>query len=243
LQRISKLYQHLEELKVQTLSDPYQVSKILSDISNELQVVKALLDENRHINERRDQELAQHNLVFKQLPADAKVADAADEMVNEEAPGVSEEINKFLFENAEDGIALYVLPLDGQPGKFSHVNEALCEMLGYSKEELCRLTLADIIEEGQSYSKEEMQKVASHDKSTVSEKTFISKDGGKIPAEILKTLIDLKGYPAAFLRIRDIADRRRMEEKLQASRDFLYKIINSIADPIFVKEGSTGIYW
>jgi PAS domain S-box-containing protein len=36
--------------------------------------------------------------------------------------------------------------------------------------------------------------------------------------------------------ISDITERKRMEESLQASRDYLDKIINSIADPIFVKD-------
>ncbi len=40
----------------------------------------------------------------------------------------------------------------------------------------------------------------------------------------------------------DITERKRGEDKLQESRDYLDKIINSIGDPIFVKNRRINLF-
>ena len=52
--------------------------------------------------------------------------------------------------------------------------------------------------------------------------------------EIVETCIHIGS--SAIQRIKDISERKLIEAKLAASRDQLEKIINSIADPIFVKD-------
>ncbi|HEX5339135.1 MAG TPA: PAS domain-containing protein [Gallionella sp.] len=68
--------------------------------------------------------------------------------------------------------------------------------------------------------------------------SFPDRCGGTIWREIDKApVIDEDGAVLGTVGVsRDVSERMRMETLLQDSRDFLYNIIDSIADPIFVKD-------
>jgi len=65
--------------------------------------------------------------------------EAAERIVIEQESLASETKFRAAFENACIGIAIVATD-----GRFMHVNRALCEMVGYSAEELHALTLRDI---------------------------------------------------------------------------------------------------
>jgi PAS domain S-box-containing protein len=148
----------------------------------------------------------------------------------------NDEVHKLLFENAMDGIALHTLTADGLPDRFSHVNDVLCCMLGYTKEELCQLRPMDIQQDdGPNVILEERGKMLS-EKHNLFQKLLVTKDGKVVPVEIHATLFDFHGKPIVLAIIRDITERKKMEDALRESKDYLDKIINSIGDPIFVKD-------
>ncbi|HSD58061.1 MAG TPA: PAS domain S-box protein [Methanotrichaceae archaeon] len=145
-------------------------------------------------------------------------------------------MHKLLFENAMDGIALHALTADGLPDKFTHVNDVLCRMLGYSKEELCQLRPMDIQQDDGPNVILEERRIMHSEKRNLFQKMLVTKDGKIVPVEIHATLFDLHGKPVVLAIIRDITERKKMEEALRESKDYLDKIINSIGDPIFVKD-------
>ena len=59
----------------------------------------------------------------------------------------SEERYRSLWECALDGIALYELPVSSRKGRFIDVNDGVCRMLGYAREEFLKLSLFDIVED------------------------------------------------------------------------------------------------
>ena len=65
------------------------------------------------------------------------------------------QLYRLLFEHANDGIFMYELLPDGTPGPFLAVNELASRRLGYSKEELRRMTFNAIGQAGDN--KEKLQ--------------------------------------------------------------------------------------
>jgi PAS domain S-box-containing protein len=145
-------------------------------------------------------------------------------------------MHRLFFENAMDGIALHTLTADGLPDKFTHVNGVLCRMLGYTKEELCQLRPMDIQQDdGPNVILEERRKML-YEKHNLFRKLLVTKDGKVVPVEIHAAILDFHGKPTVLAIIRDITERKKMEEMLRESKDYLDEIINSIGDPIFVKD-------
>ena len=114
-----------------------------------------------------------------------------------------------LIEQAFDGIFL-----SDQSGYYSEVNPAGCAMLGYSREEILKLNMRDLITpEGLvnvPVRTAEMLKGAT----VRSERLFRRKDGTIFPVEISGKMLEngnLQGI------VRDITERKRMEHTLQES--------------------------
>jgi len=118
----------------------------------------------------------------------------------------SEEKYRLLIEHASD--AIYVVDLHGN---FTDVNDSMCRMTGYSREELLKLNVETIIDP------EELQKdPIKHGprrpgEATVRERRFIRKDGSLFDAEI-----SVKGFAddKVLIMARDVTERKKMEEGL-----------------------------
>jgi PAS domain S-box-containing protein len=174
---------------------------------------------------------------FKKYVKDSAAGtDDPDTMRVQNALQEIEDAHRLLFENAIDGIALHYLTADGLPDKFFRVNKVMCRMLGYSEVELCRLTPMDIQKEDgpDALLKEKM--TISGEKHHLFERRLLARDGREIPVEISATLFNLDGKPVVLALVRDITERKKTADALRDSRDYLDNIINSIGDPIFVKD-------
>jgi PAS domain S-box-containing protein len=99
--------------------------------------------------------------------------------------------------------------------------------------------------------------VYGEDPKTESQYTYIEKKGDTLYAEAsapfllrgqetmlwstASPLLDIQGnVVGAIESIRDITERKRAEEKQKESKEYLNKIINSLADPMFVKDRNHG---
>ncbi len=69
---------------------------------------------------------------------------------------------------------------------------------------------------------------------------FVTKDGEQIPYEFTGSVLkDGKGAVIGFSGTgRDLTEHKKFENELKEAKDFLDKIINSIGDPIFVKDSN-----
>ncbi len=118
---------------------------------------------------------------------------------------------RFLVEQASDGIFI----ADAQ-GKYLDVNSAGAEMLGYTRDEILQLSVADVVapEEAQRVVDEQVRIQEGH--TVRNEWKFRRKDGSIFPGEVSgKQLPDgrLQGI------LRDISERRRVEGAMRQSEE------------------------
>ena len=125
----------------------------------------------------------------------------------------SEEQFRLTFEMAPIGMAISTLE-----GKFKRVNQALCEALEYTEEELLQLSFAEIShgEDWEVHRNLEKKLICGQDSDFQIEKRYIARTG-RIVDTLLKVVIvrDADGNPLHFNnQIVDITERKYMEKQL-----------------------------
>jgi PAS domain S-box-containing protein len=124
----------------------------------------------------------------------------------------SENRYRQLIEQAVDGI--YVHDLDNG---IIDVNESACKTLGYSKEELLKMTISDINPNVNSEdTNKAMQRILSGQKITVEAKER-RKDGTWIDVEVSLGSIKLHNKNLILANVRDITERKKTERQLAES--------------------------
>ena len=146
----------------------------------------------------------------------------------EEAVRESEGRFRGAFENASTGVAL--VSLDSY---YLRVNRVLCEMFGYSEEELMSKRTLDLTHpEDQVKSRNRSRRMLEEDgPETMSmEKRYVRKDGSIVWAISDVSLVrDVEGYPSHFVtHFQDITGRKSLEQQLshQALHDPLTDLPN-----------------
>lgn len=100
-------------------------------------------------------------------------------------------------------------------GEFLEVNEAACTILGYGREELLKLTPADIdTRYGNQFSRQ-VKKIY-QERKIAFETTYLKKDGCFIPVEVEAHVMDFEGKTVVLMVARDISEQK------QIKRDLLY---------------------
>ena len=140
---------------------------------------------------------------------------------------------RVLFEKCGYGILI----TDIGTGRFADTNLSICRMLGYSKAELLQLGIADI------HPKESWDRLMSEIKSQVRGGQQISraisclrKDGTVFYADIAGANVIFHGRECVVGFFKDVTDRTRAEEALQASQQIIEGIINAIPVGVFWKD-------
>jgi PAS domain S-box-containing protein len=120
----------------------------------------------------------------------------------------SEKRYSVLVEEASDGVAIL------QDGKIVFTNKKGLEITGYSKDELIGLPFEKIVsEEYSQLAKERYERRLRGETIPLTyEVELIAKTGNRISVELSAARIDYRGHPADLLVVRDISQRKRMEE-------------------------------
>jgi PAS domain S-box-containing protein len=153
-------------------------------------------------------------------PEDRHVAilfnDITERKQAEEALRESETRFRKVFEESLVGIVM----ADTTQGQFREVNAAFCQMLGYTEEELKRLTIADVTHpEHRGPDMEGLKKLGQGQTPRYkTEKRYLTKKGETLWATVTASPVrDDDGRPLYSLgMIEDITERKRAEEKLRA---------------------------
>ncbi len=146
-----------------------------------------------------------------------------------------------IFEQSALGMVL----LDINSKKLTQVNQAVCQMFGYSVEELQDLTLADIthpddLEINLEFIEEHLEgKLSGY----TLEKRYIKKDGGIIWGKVnVVALRDLQDNPTDFLGIiEDITEQKQIQAALLEEKNLLQSLIDAMPNGVFLKD-SKGNY-
>ncbi len=143
----------------------------------------------------------------------------------------SEERFRKVFEQGPIGMGLV-----GTDGRFLVVNSQLCQMLGYTEDELTRLTFVDITHP--DHVTQDLEAVrrlyAGEIPYYKAEKRYIKKDGDILWGNLTAAAIrDAEGKLLYTLpMIEDITDRKRAEEALRESEDRYRDLVENIKDLI-----------
>jgi PAS domain S-box-containing protein len=121
-----------------------------------------------------------------------------------------------------------------EDGRLFYVNGAACRSLGYSREELLRLSAPDIASPHKAFN-EHWRDLRKHGSITF-ESLCRAKDGHTFPVEVRANhvIFDGKEYNCAF--VTDITERKRMEQSLRESEGFQRALLWTIPDLIWLKD-------
>lgn len=160
--------------------------------------------------------------------------DITERNQSEQALRASENKYRTLVEQASDGIHTY----DVQ-GNFIETNSKLCEMLGYTADELLRLNVKDLVPADDLTANPIRFDELLAGKTLLVERRLLRRDGTIIQAEISGKMIQ-DGVLQAI--IRDISGRRQVEERLRQSEEWLRSIFEASHDGILVEDEEKIIY-
>ena len=159
------------------------------------------------------------------------VHDITDRRQAEERLRSSEVRYRRLFETAQDGILI----LDGKSGKIADVNAFLMQMLGYSHQDLVGKTLWEISPfKDIPLNREAFRKLRKKGYARYEHLPLESKDGRRIDVEFVSNVYPVNGEKVIQCNIRDITERRKAEESLRETRDYLDNLLNHASAPIVV---------
>ncbi len=166
-------------------------------------------------------------------------ADITEPRRMEEALRESEDKYKYVFDNSVIGKSITL------PSGEVNSNKALCEMLGYSQEELSKrrwqdITYPDDIE----LTQKALDSIISGEKDSARfVKRYIHKNGSIVWGDISTSLRrDREGKPLYFMSfVVDITERRRTEMALRESEEKYRDLFEQALDAIVVASAETGI--
>lgn len=137
-----------------------------------------------------------------------------------------------MVENARDGINIT------QNGVFRYVNKAFCDMIGYTREELCCMTAADLLPEREKERmiKQHFERMQGIGNFGLDFTTLLHKSGAEIAIEFNVSPITYQGQNASFISIRNITERQQMQAKLEQSESKYRNLVENARDGIIITQ-------
>jgi len=118
-----------------------------------------------------------------------------------------------VFNNANDAIFIHRTH-HGAPGRFIEVNDFLCSIVGYTREELLGMDLKDILPETQLERAPDIDNTIAERGYNTFYAEFRKKDGTTFPVEVNARIYQFSGQDVVLAVARDITERRRAEQEL-----------------------------
>ncbi len=140
----------------------------------------------------------------------------------------SEKKYRSLFEHANDSVFV----IDPASHAFLDANEKAHERLGYTRNELLQMTVADLsapeLSEKIPHNIQELKAKGGH----VFEHLHRRKDGTNVPVEISARIVPFGGREIFLAFVRDISDRKKAEQRLEEGRERIRAIVDNVADAL-----------
>jgi PAS domain S-box-containing protein len=142
------------------------------------------------------------------------IRDITERKRAEEALKESEERYRAVVEQSAEGIFL----VDVDTRRFLEANAAFRNMLGYTPDEILRLTSYDVIALDRETIDRTIGRIVTEGQHYVGERRYRRKDGSLVDVSVSATRIFYGGRGVLCASVRDITERKRMEEELLKSR-------------------------
>ncbi len=169
------------------------------------------------------------------------IVDVGEKQAAEDRLRRSERRYRELYGNLRDGVASV-----DETGRIVDFNPAFEEMLGYSAEELRRLTYEEITPEKWRNREAKIirEQVFKRSYSDVYEKEYIRKDGGVFPVEVRAYLrFDDEGRRAGMWAfVRDVSERRESEAALKEREALFRTVFQTSPDAVNLNTMNDGRY-
>lgn len=157
---------------------------------------------------------------------------ATERKEDEEALMSSEELYRLLFNASRDAVLMLAFDSTPKPVSIIEANDRALELLGYSREELKAMTLAEISNMASvNHSRKAMKKTL-FDREGSFETIMIGKDGRGIPLEINAHIFEYKGEAVTLCVLRDLSEQRRTETALHESEAKFKTLCDNMIDLI-----------
>ncbi len=141
------------------------------------------------------------------------------------------DVYRSIFEMATDAIFIH-----DRQGAILEINRAAHERLGYSREEMLAMNVADIdLPEFSARMPERVRKIMKEGP-TVFESAHRRRDGTVMPVEINARVFHLDGEEIFFSIVRDISRRKAAEEKIRESENKFRVLFETANDGIFLHD-------
>ncbi len=145
-------------------------------------------------------------------------SDITEKKNSEIALKESEELFRGIFDGASDGMLL----ADAESMKFSMANKVICEMLGYTHEEVMNMTIAGIHpEESLPHLKKAFENGVNKGLRFLENIPVLKKDGSIIYVDLSSSVLTIQGGLYQLGIFRDVTERKKVESDLRRSRERL----------------------
>src|ERR687893_1625858 len=214
-------WRHLEGMATNLLDDPAVEGLVFNqrDVTDRVRAEEEVRRLNRELEKRVAERTARLEALVGEL-------------------GESEQRFRATFEQAAVGVAHV-----GPDGRWLRVNDKLCEMTGYTREELSRLTFQDITHlDDLPKDLEHLGRLLAGEIRTYStEKRYLRKDGSVVwinltVSAVGDTLGDVKNF---FTNIVFITERRMVQEALSRSEERYRAVVEQSAEGLYLVDGGT----
>ncbi len=138
-----------------------------------------------------------------------------------------------LYNSASDGIILFNIHEEN----FSNANEKICAMLGYTPDEIVRLSIADIHpREDLPFVMDQSEKLINRQIDLARSIPVVRKDKTMFFADISASRISLDKKDYALAVFRDVTEHKQTEEKLRQSEEKYRLLAEHMGDPVWVTD-------
>jgi PAS domain S-box-containing protein len=184
-----------------------QVRLRTGELENELSERKRMEEELFHAREdlekRVEERTAELRSANEMLEREITERKQSDEALH---------LSRFCIDKA--GIGIYQ---SDENGTIFNVNDHACKSLGYSREELCALSIFDIDPEITRERMLELKEILGERGSVTHHSTHRRRDGTTFPVEITANNLEFQGKSYGISFVKDITGRKRAEEALRES--------------------------
>ncbi|GAB1452535.1 hypothetical protein MASR2M47_25910 [Draconibacterium sp.] len=150
----------------------------------------------------------------------------------EQALHEKELLYRTLIEKSLDGISIT------QDNKFILSNNAFCNMLGFSMDELMQMEPGQLIApiDRQRVIESHYKRLAGNSESNSFQANFLNKSGKEIVLDVKATTVQIDGKNASFVTIRDMTERLKFEKALSESELKYKTLVENSGDGIIITQ-------